>query len=171
MDVIKRKSKMAKMGNKGQVVDLARKTIFWTIALIAITAVLLSFAVTVVNYKNKIVQVPGELQTELIALRFTNLEECFAVQDPNTKKAVPGVIDLKKFTDEQLGKCYPLKDKETSDDYDFRLRLLDEKVEVKTKGYANNDKFSFNKGVLLYKDGKLVKDILMVNVQNLKIGQ
>jgi len=160
---------MNKMNKKAQVFDLARKTIFWTIAGIALTAVLLAFAITVANYKSKLVHVPPQLHTELIALRFTNVEECFTFQDLNTGKVVPGVIDLQKFNDEQFLKCYPLDPQTGHEDYNFRLHLLDQDMQIKTKDYANRDIFSFNKEVLVNKNGRLVKDIMIINVQDLEI--
>ena len=155
---------------RGQVFETAAKSIYWTIAGIAITAVIMAFALTVAGYKNKLVQVPEELETGLTALRFANVKECFALEDENSGKVMAGIIDLKKFNEDQLDGCYPIAVSVGRGGYAFRLLLLSENKEIKTKEYyAGLDKFSFNKEVLVSKNGNLLKDQLIIYTQNLKI--
>lgn len=154
---------------KGQVFETAVKSIYWTIAGIALTAVILTFALTIAGYKNRLVQVPEELQAELSALRFANVGECFALEDENSGRILAGIIDLKKFNQEQLDDCYPLPSDAKKGDYTFRLLLLGENKEIKTKEYYQRlDKFSLSKEVLIDKNGRLVKDILIIYVQNFR---
>ncbi len=157
------------MDRKAQVFDTAQKVVFWTIVGIVITGVMFAFVLTIVNYKGKLVQVPSQLQAELIALRFTNVEDCFARHDPQSGTTMSGVIDLQKFTDQQLEKCYPLDLQTGHTRYNFRLLLQEHNTEIKTSSYANRDIFSFNKEVLVSKDGRLLKDQLIVYVQDLKV--
>ncbi|MBU0470181.1 MAG: hypothetical protein KKA62_05655 [Nanoarchaeota archaeon] len=157
------------MDKRGQIFDTARKTIYWMIAAVVITAVLFAFAVSIANYKNKVTLVPEELQAELIALRFANVGECFALQDQATGKVSAGIIDFDKFTEERLNECYPLPSDISHTEYNFRLLLTDAGKEITTLDYANRDKFSFDKEVLVSNDGKLSKDRLIVYVQDLRV--
>jgi len=159
-----------KMNRKAQVFEATRKTIYWMIAGIVITGVLMAFAYTLASYKNKLTQVPPELQVELIALRFTNNPDCFALQDNISKKVYPGIIDLDKFTDERLMDCYPLSFESGHKERNFRLLLTGTKKQIQTRDYVKRDKFSLDKEVLINQDGDLLKDRLVIYVQDLKIG-
>ena len=106
-----------------------------TIMGIVIAVVLLAFAITIANYKNNLTEVPPKLKASLIAMRFTNIPECFAYQDPETGRVYPGIIDLSKFTNEQMENCYPTQ---STHEINFKLRLQNKGLEILTNNYVNN---------------------------------
>lgn len=123
------------MLKKGQF-DVARKTIYWTIAGIIIAVVLLAFAITIANYKNNLTHVSPKLKASLIAMRFTNIPECFAYQDPETDRVYPGIIDLSKFTNEQMEQsCYHTQ---SANEINFKLKLQNKGLEIQTNNYFNH---------------------------------
>lgn len=155
------------MNHKAQF-DLARKTIYWMIAGVIITAVVFSFAVVIAQYKNNLTKIPPELDAELIALRFTNLPECFAYLDSETNSLHPGVIDLAKFTNEQMLKCYRTDAQTGIKTLNFRMRLKGLNQEVATNNYFNQDDFTLFKEVLVKSSSEssdLVPDLLIIYVQ------
>lgn len=142
--------------------DVARKFMFWTIALFMITAVILTFAFVIGGYKNKLTKVPSELQADLIALRFVNIPECFATEQNGVVMA--GIIDISKFTEERFQACYNTEPREGIKTFNFRLELKKGKT-ILTDNYFHNDKFVLQKEVLVLQDGNLVNDQLIIHVQ------
>ncbi len=155
------------MNHKAQF-DLARKSIYWLIAGVIITAVVFSFAVVIAQYKNNLTKIPPELDAELIALRFVNLPECFAYFDSETNSLHSGVIDLAKFSPEQMLKCYRTDAQTGIKTLNFRLKLKGLNQEVVTNNYFNKDDFTLFKEVLVKSSSEssdLVPDQLIIYVQ------
>ncbi len=144
---------------------VARKTIYWMIAGVVIAAVVLAFMFMISGYRNKLTQVPPELRAELIALRFTNIPECFAVEDKNTDVVMTDSLDLSKFTKETMDKCYKTEQEKGIKAFNFRLQLKKENKEVITNNYFHKDDFTITKEVLVKKEGKLAPDQLIIYVQ------
>ena len=152
------------MSKKAQF-ELASKSLFWMIAAFIITLVVLFFAFALSSYKGKLTIVPPQLQAELVSLRFTSNADCFAFQDSVTGRVYSGIIDLNKFNDKQLRKCYLTPDKEGIKTFNFRLKLESDGTELSTNNYFNHDDFTLFKEVLVRKDNSLVKDQLIIYVQ------
>ena len=104
--------------------DLTRKQIYWGIAafMVVVAAMMLMF-VLLPQYKASLVEIPPELRAELISLRFVNTPECFTYQDPASGRIFAGVIDLQKFTQERMDKCYRTEPEKGFQDFNFALEL------------------------------------------------
>lgn len=158
-----------KMHKKAQF-EVARKTIYWMIAGVVISMLVLAFALILGNYIGKLTSVPKELQAEFISLRFANSPECFAYQDNLTKQVFPGIVDLNKFSDERMGQCYTTDKEKGIKQFNFRLKLAKEGKEVRTNNYYHKDDFTIYKEVLVRDEkGEIAKDQLIIYVQE-KIG-
>ena len=148
---------------------VARKMIYWMIAGVVIAVVVLAFTFMIGGYRNKLTQIPPELRAELLALRFTNNAECFAVHDENTGAVMTNTIDLSRFNQEIMDKCYRTEEEKGLKTFNFRLRLKNEGQEVITNNYFHKDDFTLTKEVLVKKEGqgkgKFVQDQLVVYVQ------
>ena len=107
------------MNRKAQF-EVARKTIYWMIAGFLIVVIIFAFALMIATYKNRLTYVPPQLKADFIALRFTNIPECFAYQDLITKRVYPGVIDINKFDETRLFKCYHTDPVTGNQDYNFK---------------------------------------------------
>ena len=159
-----------KMNKKGQF-EAARKTIFWLIMGFIITMIIIAYAILLAGYRNKLTYTPPDMKAEFIALRFSNIPECFAYSDPVNGRVYPGVIDINKFTKEQMDKCYFTEENEGYKDYNFGLSLKNQGKEVITNNYFNKDDFTIIKTVLVVtENGTWMDDTLYVYVQE-KIGE
>ncbi len=120
--------------------DVARKTIYWTLIMFVIVMVFLAFWFTIGNFKQKAVYLPLETKAELLSQRFTSSVDCFAYKDPLTDKVNVGTIDITKFTEAQLDRCYLIQ---STKEINFQLVLEyvgGEKVILKTdKWYDHID--------------------------------
>lgn len=111
--------------------DTARKSIFWMIAAFLIAIVTITFTSVLIRYDNNATFLPTEMKAESIAVRFTNIPECFAYQDPTTKRVYPNVIDSSKFTVEHLEQsCY-----HTSGHNEINFKILLGNQEIKTNNF------------------------------------
>ena len=149
--------------NKKAQFEVARKSIYWLLAGFMIAIMLLGFSLTIVNYKNKLTSIPPELTASFIAMRFTNIAECFAYQDHETGRVYPGIIDLEKFNEEHLTQsCYRTED---TDEMNFGFTLLGYNKSIQTNYYRNHFKFNFFPEVLVKDGDNYTSDNLTIRVQ------
>ena len=155
------------MNTKGSAFELASKSIFFLIAGIIITMVLLVFFLTLGSYKSNLISIAPEIQTELISLRFTNSQDCFAYQDQSTNRVQPGIIDFTKFNQETINKCYFTDPERGIKEFNFKFKLERSGQEVITNNYFKNenDKLTLFKEVVVRYKGVLSKDRLIIYVQ------
>ncbi|MBS3123615.1 hypothetical protein J4437_03180 [Candidatus Woesearchaeota archaeon] len=136
------------MNTKAQF-DIARKFIYWMIASVVISILIIFFAFFIIGYKEKLTFVPAELKAEIISLRFGSIEECFAYVQPETGRVLPGTIDLNKFTKENMEKCYTTEKDKGYRDINFQLELGDKKLP--TNNYFNVPQIKpFERRVMVY---------------------
>lgn len=139
--------------------DVARKTIYWMIAGVVITIVVVAFALVMANYKNKISSVPPELRAELIILRFVNNPDCFAYG------GVLGSIDVDKFNNGTLFDCYHTEQEKGYHDFNFGLTLVNLNQSLRTNNFFNKVDFTLWKPVLVYHNNTVSTDTLRIYVQ------
>lgn len=153
------------LNKKGQF-DVARKTIYWMIIGVVITIIVLAFAIILGGYRGKLTNVPGEIRAEYISLRFMNNADCFMWQD-ESGIVHTGVIDVKKFTDEQMNsRCYLTESEKGYEDFNFGLILENSNKTVRTNNYFHKDDFTLFKEVLVRdENGVVKKDRLIIYVQ------
>ena len=152
--------------NKKAQFDIARKAIYWTIAIVVMSMVIIGFSLIVASYKNRLTAVPPEIRAELIALRFLNIPDCFAYQDPDTQQVFPGMIDMKNFNAAQLYSCYKTADEKGYKDFNFRFLLKSGAAsEIHTNKYYNVDDFVIRRKVLVKNEDMISEDELVIYVQ------
>lgn len=161
---------MNKLNKKGDF-SIGSKWPFWIAFTFIIALLFVGFGCTTAIYKNKLVSVPAELRVELLTLRFTNNPDCFAYVDEVSGRVLSGVVDIRKFTEENLNNCYRTDQKKGIKDFNFRLRLEQGGEEIITNKYFYHDKdeLTILKEVLVKKDNHFTKDNLIIFVQE-KIG-
>jgi hypothetical protein len=159
------------MDKRGDGFEIARKSIYWMIAGVVITVIVLLFAMILSSYQGNLVQIPQELRAEIISLRFMNTPECFTYQDPLTNRTFPGVIDINKFTKERLDQCYRTEKVQGFKDYNFGLRLegypIDEDPEklLETNNFFNKVDFTLTKNVLVRSGTGVTPTKMIIYVQ------
>ena len=137
-----------------------------------ITVVVFAFAMIIGSYKGSLTNVPANLRSELISLRFANVPECFAYQDNASNVVFPGIIDLKKFNEATLKECYSTEGTGGIKVFNFRLKLQQQGTEILTDKYYNLDQadLTIYKEVLVKNGNNLEKDQLAIYVQE-RIGE
>ncbi|MBU0457714.1 MAG: hypothetical protein ABH824_03910 [Nanoarchaeota archaeon] len=149
--------------NKKAQFEAARKTIYWMIAGVVITIVVIAFAIIIASYRGKLTVVPLELRSELTFSRFVNSPECFAYQDPETGRVYPGVIDLQKYSSDRLNSCYPIG---TYKDLNFGVNLTNTNNGfLRTSDYYYVNDLEFSKSVIVKDGNHFRNDILIVKLQ------
>ena len=153
--------------------DVTRKQFYWGIAaFMVVIATLVLVFVLLPSYQRSLVEVPPKLQAELISLRFVNTPECFTYQDPASGRIFAGVIDLQKFTQAQLDKCYRTESEKGYENYNFALELegytptLDGKKKLLiTNNFFNKVDFTLYKEVLVRNGDRLEPTRMVIQVQ------
>lgn len=134
--------------------DIGQKSIWWVIFMFLMVGLIIAFVVVIGAYKNSALILPNKLQTQLIANRFVTSPDCFAYQDPVTKRVDIGTIDLKKFTLERMNDCYQTKD---SHEFNYRIKLEELKKEIKSNNfYLNTEQFTLRR-IVNVRDGENIK--------------
>ena len=152
------------MNKKGST-DVAWTTIYWMLAGVVISSVVLFFAFFVAGYENDVVAVPFKLQAAMTALRFANIPECFAYQDLETKRVYPGSIDIVNFNEKQLKQCYWPDNETGRREINFQLTLQQKGLSIQTNKYSEVPEFTIVKDVSIWEDGEFREDKLRIIVQ------
>ena len=149
--------------NKSGQFDVARKTIYWMMAGLVITIVVMAFAIMVGTYNSKLAKVSPLMQAEIISLRFTNTAECFVYYDEEANRIYPGIIDKEKFTLEQINSCYKTEQEKGFREMNFRLILAGQ--EVITNNYFHHDELILKRLVYLKDGDQFTEEELTIYVQ------
>ena len=163
-----------KINKKGEGFDIARKSIYWMIALVVSVIAVLALVMIIAMYQGKLVQTSPELEAELITLRFVNNPDCFAYQDPITGRVYLGTIDVDKYNQDTLDKCYRTEEDEGYETYNFGLLLQSfnpidedgEEVLLRTNNYFNYVDFTMFKNVIVRSGETLTPSTLVIYVQS-----
>ncbi|PIN87768.1 hypothetical protein COV12_02080 [Candidatus Woesearchaeota archaeon CG10_big_fil_rev_8_21_14_0_10_32_24] len=106
------------------VFDVTRKSLYWMLAGIVITMTIFAFAMILSMFQNSQLGIPEEFEAEIIALRFTHTEDCFAYKDTKTGRIFPDVIDPLKLNKDQLNRCYQTSSSATGlKDFNFGIEV------------------------------------------------
>jgi hypothetical protein len=154
-------------GKKGEsAFEVAETSIFYIVMITVIVMIVLAFVFLLGSYTNKLTAVPDKLKAELVASRFINIPECFAYQDPITKRVYSGIIDLEKFNENQMNNCYLTEKEQGHQQLNFKLQLQNKNsVFVKTNNYFKIDHFTLSKKVVVKEGDNFFTDTLLIFVQ------
>ncbi len=89
---------------------LGKKPLYFIVILICLTISFLLFSYAISREVYSTTYIPDNLETTIFINRFLNSPDCLAYQDKETGRTYPGIIDLKKFNDKTLEKCYFTED-------------------------------------------------------------
>lgn len=159
--------KGAEMNSRGEfgAFDIARKSIFWMIAGFFLAILLLAFFFLLGGQKERVTHIPSSLEAEVISWRFTQIADCFAYDDPLTFRVYPGIIDLAKFTQEQMDGCYPASAAAASSVFAFELELKETGKKLATANYYHVPTLTLRRAVLVEQNGQRTQDTLLIHVQ------
>lgn len=154
------------MDKKGSY-ELGYKMMFWAVFIFFIAGLFLVFGQIIYSYKSQAVHVPAQFQADLIALRFSNNPDCFAYQDKDVQRVYPGSIDVAKFNQESMDRCYKTDKDRGIKEFNFRLKLQEMGTEVHSNNYYNNerDDLTIFREIIVHDGEKDTKDTLIIYVQ------
>ncbi|MBI2102136.1 hypothetical protein HYT53_06005 [Candidatus Woesearchaeota archaeon] len=146
---------------------LGRKMVFYVIAIFVIVAAFFVVTPAIASDKSKISELPEGLENYFLIQRFLNAPSCFALQDRDTGRTFPMTIDIEKFNEANLNKCYNAQDTSVKA---YRLTLKYGNVEksLSTKNWQGFFRKAETKRVFAYDNGNVQKAELIIETQNAK---
>ena len=117
---------------------------------------------TIVIFGGSLVEVSPDTIEAMYVYRFLNTPECLAYQDGLTGRVDSGLVDLSKFTGGQLYSCYYAN---SSDDYNFMLKLKNKNLSVETPEWFNIIHKTIIKQVRVLDNNKISEDQMFIYVQ------
>ncbi len=151
--------------SEDDIFDVGRKTIYWMIAGFVMAMVMIAYVMIIGGYKARLTEMPNEIKSEFIALRFVNNLDCFAYQDPSTKRVFPFSIDVAKFKEEKrMDKCYLTEKEKGYKTFNFKLSL-GQYESVRTNNYFEAPQSQKEYNVLVWDGNKFERDTLLIEVQ------
>jgi len=151
--------------SEDDIFDVGRKTIYWMIAGFVMAMVMIAYVMIIGGYKARLTEVPNEIKSEFIALRFVNNPDCFAYQDPVTKRVFPFSIDVTKFKEEKrIDKCYLTEKEKGYKTFNFKLSL-GQYGSLQTNNYFEAPQSQKEYSVLVWDGAKFERDTLFIDVQ------
>ena len=144
-----------------------RKVIFYAIFSFVAVIVFLIIIYIVPSYASEIARMPYGLENYLITQRFLTHPACFIFQDRDSNRVYPWVIDLEKFNEDNMNKCYSASDTKTKA-YRFTLTYGIEKKTINTKNWEGFVKSGETKQVFVYDNENIKKGELFIEMQDAK---
>lgn len=145
----------------------ARKIIFY--AVFGFVAIVVFFLIVWLTGSKslEISKIPPGIENYLTSQRFLNSPSCFAFQDENTKRTYLWSIDLRKFNQETLNKCYNAEDTKVNA-YRLTMTYENQKITLNTKNWEGFLKKAETKHVSIYDEGKTKRGELFIETQDAK---
>ncbi len=153
------------MSEGGDVFELGRKEIYWILAGFVIAVLMLAFVIIVGGYQGRLMAVPSGIKAQFVTLRFFTNPDCFAYQDPITKRVFPYTIDLSKFTEKQMTGCYQTDKEKGYRDFNFKVTIDYGGMSVQTNNYYQVSQFSQEYAVLIWDGKHFIPSTVTVDVQ------
>lgn len=152
-------------GRKGDI--SGRKVIFYIVFSFIAAIVFLLVVYMVTSDKSKITEILPGLEEYLLIQRFLTSPNCFAYQDADSGKVYAWTIDLQKFNENNLNKCYSASDTKVKA---FRLSLSygTLKTAISTKNWEGFLKKGETRQVYIYDRGQIKTGELFIEIQDVK---
>lgn len=125
--------------SKGQFV-LGYKTIYFIVALFVLTFIFLFLYNAFLDYHTGKVQCTDTALEEIMIAKFL-YGECFTYTDPEVNRALPGTVDISKFSQESLEDCFT-----------FITKKVNITIEGKSIGESIADPIAVNKTIWVYEN-------------------
>lgn len=144
-----------------------RKIIFYAVFGFTAAIVFLLILWLTASKESELSKIPPGIETYLTSQRFLNSPLCFAYQEENTKRAYHWIIDLRKFNQEVLNKCYNAENTKANA---YRLTLThgSEKKTLTTKNWEGFFKKAETKHIKVYDGEKIQNAEIFLEIQDAK---
>jgi len=139
----------------------ARKIIFYIIFGFFLTLTILTIVFIVPKKNAEIAQIPIGLENYLLTQRFLNSPICFAYQDEVTGHIKQKVIDIKKFTQDNLRNCYDARNDDIRA-YRFVLEYKNKNIELRTDNFRGYPGEYTTETVFVIDSNNLIQSKLLI---------
>jgi hypothetical protein len=171
--------------------DVPQKAIYYLLFGVMFTVIFFVLIYLISSYISVSQELPSGIREKIFIKRFVSSPDCFVLQDKDTGRAYPGIIDWNKFSKQSLSYCYesfsdPSQKKSSleifsgsstsvqsrativSDVFAFKLtlKILESGFEksVETDDWVNDSKEAFKESVLVLYDGEIKRGSLDIEV-------
>ena len=144
-----------------------RKVVFYIIFGFMAAMAFLIIVFLIPSKASEISTIPRGLEDYILINRLLNSKDCFAFQDQAAKRTYEGIIDISKFNQQNLDKCYSEKDTSLKA-YRIELQYENEKKSIATANWEGFLSESQKFGVNTIINGKIKRGIIQVDIQNAK---
>lgn len=142
---------------------------YWMVFTIILGFTAIFFLWTITPFVAKTAEIPEGVESYILIQRFFNSPNCFIYTEEVTGRVYQKLIDWKRFTDENMKKCYQIEDKDVPA---FKLTLsvprTDVTQSVKTsnwrEGYLIKER-QF-KDVFIKYNEEIYKTRMIIDIQN-----
>ena len=145
---------------------LAWEAFYIGLAGVALSIIVLTLVIFMANYKGSLTATPPVLESALLSSRFLSSPDCFIYQDPISERVDIRLIDLSRFTNENIAGCYQ---SQTTKDYQFQLKLrnLDtgEEKTIQTSEWYNVPSFTITTPIRIKQENNMHNGQLLIIVQ------
>jgi len=153
-----------KLNKKADIIG--RKQVFYVVAIFVVIAAFFVVFSFISSDKSKISELPSGLENYLIVQRFLNSPICFALQDADTGRAIPSTIDIGKFNEASLNRCYNAQGTNVKA-YRLTLSYDDKNIPIRTGNWEGFFTRAETRSVFVF-DGAIKKAELLIETQNAK---
>ena len=141
--------------------------IFYLIVGFVLIAAFFVVVFFVSSDRSIISKIPVDLENYLIIQRFLNSPECFVLYDKNIGRAYQSTIDLGKFNQLSIDRCYNAEDTLVKA-YRLTLKYSNQKITINTKNWQGFIKKSETRQIFVNDNGKIDRAELYIEVQDAK---
>ena len=138
--------------NKKAQFNLARKTVYWSIAGTLIVLVIFGYGFMLSGYVGNLTEIPPEVKSNWLAERFVNNPDCFAYYDEDLGKTISNSIDLDKFDNGVMEECYRSGSR---DNLNFKVELVSREKMVWSDEWHEVDHLEWEEWVRVEENGRL----------------
>lgn len=144
-----------------------RKIIFYAVFGFAAAVIFLLILWLTSSKESELSTIPPGIETYLTSQRFLNSPLCFALQDSQTKRVQNWIIDLEKFNQGVLDKCYKAENTKVNA-YRLTVTYGNEKKTLATKNWEGFFKRAETKKVMIYNGASIQNGELFIEIQDAK---
>lgn len=90
---------------------LGHKSVYWIIAAFFLAVIFLYSFYMYAHYQEGSLECTGAVVNEMMVAKVLYASDCFVAYDTELARALPGVIDMEKFTQENYNSCFKYLDK------------------------------------------------------------
>ena len=153
-----------KLNKKADIIG--RKQVFYVVAVFLVVAAFFVVFSFISSNKSGISELPSGLENYLMVQRFLNSPLCFAFQDADTGRVIPSTIDLAKFSEASLNRCYNVQGTNVKA-YRLTLGYDDKTIPISTGNWEGFFTRAETRSIFVF-DSSIKKAELLIETQNAK---